>query len=148
MESLAILVTILLLVAFLSGPIAIGLTKIKTSSFPLMLIRRVFHGFFVAISLWVGLMFFINPDAAFGVHLIGLYGLIMGYIAFRREYMPHLRIITPLLTRLGFRKSSNNKSINNAPGQGESTSRYGPILKWRRTGHSGGNDGHGPEGQH
>ncbi len=147
MESLALLVSILLLTAFLSGPIAIGLTKFKSSSFPLTLIRRVIHGFFVAISLWVGMMFFINPDAAFGVHLIGLYGLIMGYIAFRREYMPHVRIITPLLTRFGFMKNSNNKSINSGLGQGESTSRHGPILKWRQTGRSGGKDGNGPEGQ-
>ena len=88
MENLALLVSILLLVAFLSGPFAIGLTKIKTGSFALTLIRRVFHGFFVAISLWVGMMFFINPDLPIVVHLIGLYGLIMGYIAFRREYMP------------------------------------------------------------
>lgn len=147
MESLALLVTILLLTAFLSGAIAMGLTKIKTSSFPLTLIRRVFHGFFVALSLLVGMMFFINSDTTFGVHLIGLYGLIMGYIAFRREYVPHVRIITPLLARLGFRKSSNNKSINSGLGQGESTSRHGPILKWRRTGRSGGKDGNGPAGQ-
>ena len=148
MESLAILVSILLLVAFLSGPIAIGLTKIKTSSFVFTLIRRVFHGFFVAISLWIGMMFLINSDVSITVNLIGLYGLIMGYIALRREYMPHLRIITPLLAKFGFRKSSNNKSINRRLGQGESTSHYGPILKWRRTGRSGGNDGHGPGGQH
>ena len=148
MENLALLVSILLLVAFLSGPFAIGLTKIKTGSFALTLIRRVFHGFFVAISLWVGMMFFINPDLPIVVHLIGLYGLIMGYIAFRREYMPHTRIITPLLAKFGFWETPNNKSINNVLGQGESTSRHGPILKWHRTGRSGGNDGHGPEGQH
>ena len=148
MESLALLVSILLLVAFLSGPIAIGLTKIKTSSFVFTLIRRVFHGFFVAISLWIGMMFLINSDVSITVNLIGLYGLIMGYIAFRREYMPNVRIITPLLARFGFRKSSNNKSINNVRGEDGSTSRYGPILKWRRNGRSGGNDGHGPGGQH
>ena len=46
MESLAFLVVILLLFAFLGGPIAIALTKIRTEHFILTLVRRIAHGFF------------------------------------------------------------------------------------------------------
>jgi len=45
MESLAVLVAILLLFAFLSGPIAIALTKIRTERFILTIVRKIAHGF-------------------------------------------------------------------------------------------------------
>jgi hypothetical protein len=152
MESLAVLVAILMFIAFLAGPIAIGLTKLSSDNFIIAVIRRIFHGFFVAMSLWVGMMFFFNPGVPFVVHLIGLYGLAMGYIASRREYFPDVRIITPLLSRLGLQGFSQRqitgKSTQSTAGSGDSSSQHGPVIKWRRTGRSGGNDGHGPEGQH
>jgi hypothetical protein len=152
MESLALLVAILMLIALLSGPVAIALTKLNSSNFIITLIRRMFHGFFVAMSLWVGMMFAFNPEVPFVVHLIGFYGLAMGYIASRREYFPEVRIIAPLLARVGLngltRHQITGNSTQSSPRSADSSSRQPPAIKWRRTGRSGGNDGHGPEGQH
>ncbi|MEI6039506.1 MAG: hypothetical protein WCQ52_07460 [Actinomycetes bacterium] len=152
MESLALLVAILMGIAFFSGPIAIALTKLNSSNFIITAIRRIFHGFFVAMSLWVGLMFLFNPGVPFVVHLIGLYGLVMGYIASRREYFPDVRIIAPLLARLGLQgfapRQITGDSTQGKSGTAESGSQHGPVIKWRRNGRTGGNDGHGPGGQH
>ncbi|CAB4586390.1 unannotated protein [freshwater metagenome] len=152
MESLALLVAILMGIAFFSGPIAIALTKLNSSNFIITLIRRMFHGFFVAMSFWVGMMFAFNPGVPFVVHLIGFYGLVMGYIASRREYFPDVRIIAPLLARLGLKgfapRQITGDSTQGESGSGDSSSRHGPVIKWRRDGRSGGNDGHGPGGQH
>jgi hypothetical protein len=152
MESLAIIVAILMLIAFLAGPIAIALTGIRSKYLILNIIRKILHGFFVAMSLWVGLMFFSNPDLPFVVHLIGLYGLVMGYIASRREYFPDVKILAPLLARLGIKRfAQRQKTGDSALDESDNThsaSQYGPVIKWRRNGRSGGNDGHGPGGQH
>lgn len=147
MESLAIVVAILFLIAFLAGPIAIALSAVRAKSLILNVIRRILHGFFVAMSLWVGLMFFSNPDLPFVVHLIGLFGIVMGYIALRREYFPEVKILAPLLAKLGFKGSSAKGLDDDAP-KGDSNSRFGPLLKWPRNGGSTGKDGHGPGGQH
>ena len=147
MESLAIVVGILLLIAFLAGPIAIALTAVRTKSLILNIIRKILHGFFVAMSLWVGLMFFSNPDLPFMINLIGLFGLVMGYIALRREYFPDVKIFAPLLAKFGFKAGSGKGLDDDAPAGG-SKSRFGPILKWPRKGGSTGKDGHGPGGQH
>ena len=147
MESLAIVVAILLLIAFLAGPIAIALTAVRAKSLILNLLRKVLHGFFVAMSLWVGLMFFSNPDLPFIVNLIGLFGLTMGYIAMRREYFPNVKILAPLLAKIGIKASSGKGLDDNAP-KADAKSRYGPILKWPRKGGSTGKDGYGPGGQH
>jgi hypothetical protein len=146
MESLAILVATLLLIAFLAGPIALALSAVKGKSLFLNVIRRTLHGFFVAMSLWVGLMFFSNPELPIVINLIGIFGLIMGYIALRREYFPDVKILAPLLAKFGFKGGSGKESDNNA--DGGSNSRHGPILKWPRKGGSTGRDGHGPGGQH
>ena len=142
MESLALLVAILLLLALLGGPIAIGITWIKTESTALRIVRRVFHGLFVTLSLWVGMVFFFNGELPVMPRLIGLYALTMGYVAARREYFPDVRIIAPLLAKFGIKIGKDRN--NNRPG----SSHFGPVVKWRRNGDSGGNDGHGPEGQH
>lgn len=145
MESLAIVVAILLLIAFLAGPIAIALTAVRTKSLLVNVIRKILHGFFVAMSLWVGLMFFSNSDLPFMVNLIGLFGLVMAYIAMRREYFPDVKIFAPLMAKIGI-KAGTGKALDDAPAGG-SKSRYGPILKWPRKGGSTGKDGHGPGGQ-
>jgi len=147
MESLAVLVAILLLFAFLGGPIAIALTKIRTEHFILTIARRIAHGFFATISLWVGMMFFINTGLPLLVHLIGLYALSMGYIAFRREYFPDVRIIAPLLKRFGVNGRTRTAVEGKDSSMNETASKHGPVMKWRRHGSSG-RDGHGPEGQH
>ena len=136
MEGLAYLVVLLLMTVILGGPVAIGLTKIKTTNMFLTFIRRILHGLIVAASLAVGLSFLLNPGLPFIVHLIGLFGITMGYIASRREYFPDVRITAPLLSKLGIK------------GDKGTTSQHGPLLRWRPNGRSGGKDGHGPGGQH
>ena len=103
--------------------------------------------FFATISLWVGMMFLINSGLPLIVRLIGLYALSMGYIAFRREYFPNVRVIAPLLKRFGVNGRSRSAVVGKDSEVVEPISKYGPILKWRRHGSSG-RDGHGPEGQH
>ena len=147
MESLAIVVAILLLIAFLAGPIAIALSAVRGKSLFLNVIRKILHGLFVALSLFVGLIFFSNPDLPFVVNLIGLFGLIMGYIALRREYFPEVKILTTLLAKLGF-KAGAGKGLDDDVPNGVSNPRHGPLLKWPRNGGSTGKDGHGPGGQH
>jgi hypothetical protein len=155
MESLALLVVTLMLMALLSGPVAIGLSAIKSDSAVTNIIRRIFHAPFVLISLWVG-VFFCNPEMPLVANLIGLYAIVMGYIALRREYFPHVRIISPLLVRLGIKSRAiyeiedelNPDSIETQPVKKSTSSLFGPIMKWHRNGRSGGNDGHGPKGQH
>jgi hypothetical protein len=144
MESLARLVVILMLSAFLGGPIAIGLTRIKTKNVLLTIVRRLIHAFFIAISVLVGAGLLINREVSLLIHLIGLYAVSMSYIALRREYFPDVRIIAPILAKFGVKLWKKQKRSGNELG----SSHFGPVVKWRRGGHSGGNDGHGPEGQH
>ncbi len=144
MEGLARLVVILMLSAFLGGPIAIGLTRIKTKNVLLTIVRRLIHAFFIAISVLVGAGFLINREVSLLIHLIGLYAVSMSYIALRREYFPEVRIIAPILAKFGVKLWKKQKRSGNELG----SSHFGPVVKWRRGGHSGGNDGHGPEGQH
>ncbi len=135
MEGLAYLVAILLMTVVLGGPVAIGLTKIRTTNMFLTFIRRMLHGLIVAASMWVGIMFLFAPGVPLIVHIIGLFGITMGYIASRREYFPEVRIITPLLSRLGIKGGS------------DTAEQHGPLLKWRRNGRPNGSDGNGPGGQ-
>ena len=148
MESLAFIVAMLLLIAFLAGPVAIALTMRKSGSLVLNIFRKILHGFFVAMSLWVGLIFFSSPELPFLIHMIGLFGLVTGYIALRREYFPELRIVAPVLAKLGFKGGTNKDVTDEDNPAGTSNSLFGPRLKWPRSGRSSGKDGHGPGGQH
>ena len=133
-----------MLSAFLGGPIAIGLTRIKTKNVLLTIVRRLIHAFFIAISVLVGAGLLINREVSLLIHLIGLYAVSMSYIALRREYFPEVRIIAPILAKFGVKLWKKQKRSGNERG----SSHFGPVVKWRRGGHSGGDDGHGPEGQH
>ena len=133
-----------MLSAFLGGPIAIGLTRIKTKNVLLTIVRRLIHAFFIAISVLVGAGLLINREVSLLIHLIGLYAVSMSYIALRREYFPEVRIIAPILAKFGVKLWKKQKQSGNERGG----SHFGPVVKWHRGGHSGGNDGHGPEGQH
>ena len=133
-----------MLSAFLGGPIAIGLTRIKTKNVLLTIVRRLIHAFFIAISVLVGAGLLINREVSLLIHLIGLYAVSMSYIALRREYFPEVRIIAPILAKFGVKLWKKQKRSGNEQG----SSHFGPVVKWRRGGHSGGNDGHGPEGQY
>jgi hypothetical protein len=144
MEGLAYLVTILFMIVILGGPVAILLTKIRTEHIVLTIIRRFLHGFVITISLFINATVFWPPNRPFSLHAIGVFGISMAYIALRREYFPDVRIIAPLLAKFGVKLWKKQKRSGN----GQGSSHFGPVVKWRRGGHSGGNDGNGPEGQH
>jgi hypothetical protein len=142
MESLAALVAILFLTDILAGPIAIALTwqklvkavtsQSKNVSLVLNIIRRLLHGFLIAIGVFIGTwLCFIAVTPA---KLFGLFSLITSYIALRREYFHDFHLLAIIGNKLGLRKV----------GPGE----HGPKLKWKKNGRSSGNDGHGPGGQH
>jgi len=141
MEGLAYLVVMLMMTVILGGPLAILITMIRTRNIVLTVLKRIIHGFIIAMSLLVGSTFLFNSELPLPVHLIGLYGVAMAYIAIRREYFPEVRIIGPLLSQFGLRQIGSR-------GKSDSSEQHGPAMKWRRNGRSGGNDGHGPEGQH
>ena len=144
MESLAYLVTILFMIVILGGPVAILLTKIRTEHIVLTIIRRFLHGFVITISLFINATVFWKPNHTFALYAISIFGISMAYIALRREYFPDVRIIAPLLAKFGVKLWKKQKRSGNERG----SSHFGPVVKWRHGGRSGGNDGHGPEGQH
>ena len=144
MESLAYLVVTLFMIVILGGPVAILLTKIRTEHIVLTIIRRLLHGFVITISLFINATVFWKPNHTFALYAISIFGISMAYIALRREYFPDVRIIAPLLAKFGVKLWKKQKRSGNEQG----SSHFGPVVKWRHGGRSGGNDGHGPEGQH
>ena len=144
MESLAYLVVTLFMIVILGGPVAILLTKIRTEHIVLTIIRRLLHGFVITISLFINATVFWKPNHTFALYAISIFGISMAYIALRREYFPDVRIIAPLLAQFGVKLWKKQKRSGNERG----SSHFGPVVKWRHGGRSGGNDGHGPEGQH
>ena len=130
MEGLAVIVMILFILAIFCGPIGIALARIKTKTFITLLIKRIFHGVFVALGTVVGVQWLLIPGLPIAPRFIGLTALFTCYIAVRNEYFPNFKV----LQRLGMKP-------RNKPA-------HGPVLKWKFGGRSDGKDGHGPEGQH
>lgn len=156
MESLAYLVVIILMIVILGGPVAILLTKIRTKNIFLTTIRRLLHGLIISLSFAISSSVFLKPQEPLTLHVIGIFGITMSYIALRREYFPHVKIVSQLFARFGIHGKSVNTSGEGLEAFGGETqankkplsSMHGPVIKWRRDGRSGGNDGHGPGGQH
>jgi hypothetical protein len=131
MESLAIVVIVLFLIALLAGPLSIGLssqfvksrleTKASLAIVILNLLRKFVHLILVAFGNLIGVQFlFINGLPLFP-RLVGLFSIVTCYIGLRREYFPEFFFIRDLFAKFGVS---------------------------RKNGRSSGNDGHGPEGQH
>ena len=129
MESLAVLVAIIFLIAIFAGPFAIGLTSKTLKRFLnsksglgwkiLEVIRKILHIFAISIGTLVG--FQLISLAVTAGKMIGLIAVITCYIALRREYFPEVYIFGNLIGKIGIK---------------------------RKNGRSSGSDGHGPEGQH
>lgn len=129
MESLAVLVAIIFLVAVFAGPFAIGLTSKRLKRFltsrpgfgwkVLEIIRKIIHIFAISIGTLVG--FQLISLAVTAGKMIGVLAVVTCYIALRREYFPEVYILGNHFGKLGVK---------------------------RKNGRSSGNDGHGPEGQH
>ena len=131
MESLAIVVIILFLIALLAGPLSIGLssqfvksrleTKASIAIVMLNLLRKFVHLILVAFGNLIGVQFlFINGLPIFP-RLVGLFSIVTCYIGLRREYFPESFFMRDLFAKFGVS---------------------------RKNGRSSGDDGHGPEGQH
>lgn len=131
MESLAIVVIVLFLIALLAGPLSIGLssqfvksgleTKASLAIVILNLLRKFVHLILVAFGNLIGVQFlFINGLPLFP-RLVGLFSIVTCYIGLRREYFPEFFIMRDLFAKFGVSQ---------------------------KNGRSSGNDGHGPEGQH
>jgi hypothetical protein len=131
MESLAIVVVVLFLIALLAGPLSIGLssqfvksrleTKTSLAIVIINLLRKFVHLIFVAFGNLIGVQFlFINGLPLFP-RLVGLFSIVTCYIGLRREYFPEFFFMRDLFAKFGVS---------------------------RKNGRSSGDDGHGPEGQH
>ena len=131
MESLAIVVVMLFLIALLAGPISIGLSsKFIQSSLSsqaslgiviLNLLRKAIHLILVAFGTLIGVQFLFIAGLPLIPRVIGLFAVITCYIGLRREYFPEFFFARDLFAKLGVA---------------------------RKNGRTSGNDGHGPEGQH
>ena len=142
MEGLAYLVVIIFSITLFSGPFAIALTSHRLVKFLnskegvlwaiVNVLRKIIHLLAIIIGTFLGLSLMELPTTI--VKLIGIYAIVLAYIALRREYFPDFYLLANISSKLGIRKA--------APGD------HGPTLKWKKTGRSSGKDGHGPGGQH
>ena len=142
MESLAYLVVIIFMVTIFSGPFAIALTADRLVKFLntkesavwaiVNVLRKIVHLLAITIGTFLG-MSLISMGVT-GPKLIGIYAIVLAYIALRREYFPDFHLLAIIGNKLGIRKVG--------PGD------HGPKIKWKRNGRSSGKDGHGPGGQH
>jgi hypothetical protein len=131
MESLAIVVIFLFLIAILAGPLSIALSSRAVKSrldsqaslgvVILNLIRKAIHLILVAFGNLVGVQFMFIAGLPLLPRLVGLFSVVTCYIALRREYFPEFFFVRELRAKLGIS---------------------------RKNGRSSGDDGHGPEGQH
>ncbi|MFM2155078.1 MAG: hypothetical protein RL382_979 [Actinomycetota bacterium] len=131
MESLAIVVVILFLIALLAGPISIALssqfiksrleTRASLAIVILNVLRKLVHFILVAFGNLIGVQFLFIAGLPLIPRLIGLFSVVTCYIGLRREYFPDFFFVRDLLAKFGVS---------------------------RKNGRSSGNDGHGPEGQH
>lgn len=86
MESLALFVGILLLVLILSGPLAIGLTFVKTTKRSTNTLRRVFICQFSAIGIGLGVMLLLQ-GIAIGAKLMAIFAIAASAFALKREFI-------------------------------------------------------------
>jgi hypothetical protein len=130
------------MVTLFSGPFAIALTSHRFVKFLdskegllwaiINVLRKILHLLAVTIGGFLGMS--LVSMAVTIPKLVGIYAIVLAYIALRREYFPDFHLLATIGNKLGIRKI----------GPGE----HGPKLKWKRNGRSSGNDGHGPGGQH
>ena len=142
MEGLAYLVVIIFSITLFSGPFAIALTSHRLVKFLnskegvlwaiVNVLRKIIHLLAIIVGTFLGLSLMDLPTTI--VKLIGIYAIVLAYIALRREYFPDFYLLANISNKLGIRKV----------GPGE----HGPKFKWRGNGRSSGKDGHGPGGQH
>jgi hypothetical protein len=130
-ESLAIVVVALFLIALLAGPLSIALSsrfvrsrlenKSSLGFVILNILRKAFHLVLVAFGNLIGVQFLLISGLPLIPRVIGLFSIVTCYIGLRREYFPEFFFMRDLIAKFGVS---------------------------RKNGRSSGDDGHGPEGQH
>ncbi|MDP1712992.1 MAG: hypothetical protein Q8K86_11125 [Candidatus Nanopelagicaceae bacterium] len=85
MESLAVLVTILLFSAVLSGPIAYGITYVRVHSRNGFLVRRLSVTLFALWGAITALQFAISNLSLFP-RIMGVVGVVISLLALKREF--------------------------------------------------------------
>ena len=131
MESLAIVVVILFLIAMLAGPLSIAIssqfvksrleTKASLAIVILNLLRKFVHLVLVAFGNLIGVQFLLISGLPLIPRLVGLFSVVTCYIGLRREYFPEFFFMRDLFAKFGVS---------------------------RKNGRSSGDDGNGPAGQH
>ena len=111
MEGLAVIVMILFILAIFCGPIGIALARIKTKTFITLLIKRIFHGVFIALGTLVGAQWLLIPGLPIAPRLFGITSLCTCYIAIRNEYFPAFKI----LNRIGIKTGRSNGKDGHGP---------------------------------
>ena len=85
MESLALVVGIILLTMILSGPIAIGLTFVRSANPVFNIIRRVLIVILSALGIGLGIVLILE-GVALGAKLFALFAIVAGAYAVKREF--------------------------------------------------------------
>lgn len=149
MESLVVLVTILFAIAIISGPIAIGISRIKTRTALGLMFKRILHGLFILMGTMVGGQWILIPGLPIFPRLVGLASISLCYIGSRDEYFPQFKVFSIIVKKInGLLEKKGLKTIPVRTPVIENKPAYGPVAKWRTSGRSSGKDGHGPGGQH
>jgi hypothetical protein len=130
-ESLAIVVVVLFLIALLAGPFSIALssqfiksrleTKASLAIVILNLLRKLVHFILVAFGNLIGVQLLFIAGLPLIPRVIGLFSVVTCYIGLRREYFPEFFFMRDLFGKFGVS---------------------------RKNGRSSGDDGNGPAGQH
>jgi hypothetical protein len=119
MESLAVVIIILFLIALFAGPMAIVLTADQITKnlrskdgniFKFInLVRRLFLLVLVFLASIVGFQFLTLGELLMIPRVSGLFALVTSYIAIRREFFPNFLILRSFVKRL---KNSKNRQKN------------------------------------
>jgi hypothetical protein len=86
MESLAFVVGVILLTMILSGPIAIGLTFIRSANSVLNIIRRIIIGLLCALGMGLGIGLMLEGVAS-GAKMFALFAILSSAYALKREFV-------------------------------------------------------------
>jgi hypothetical protein len=86
MESLALVVGIILLTMILAGPIAIGLTFIRSANPILNIIRRIIIALLCAVGMGLGIGL-IMDGVAIGAKFFALFAIAAAAYALKREFV-------------------------------------------------------------
>lgn len=86
MESLALVVGIILFTMILSGPIAIGLTFVRSANPVLNIIRRILIVILSALGIGLGIVLILE-GVALGAKLFALFAIVAGAYAVKREFV-------------------------------------------------------------